>query len=935
MQPTKPIQNSFTSGELSPWLEGRIDVEQYLRGARTLKNFDVRVSGGIRRRPGTRLIGVSAISDADKPSRMVEFAYSRDDAFALEFYEGGIKLFKDGQGTGVSVTTIYGTSDTLPYSANDIPELQFAQSADVMWIVHGNHPVATLSRYSDTDWRYELWDTVYGPYMAQDDGGENISLAVTEVLDRAILVSTTTDFSGSSVDDWVQYEYLGQKVLGIIKEVTSDYQVTIEPLEDRSITLTKEVHSPGMYASWDGTNSVPQYTNPITTGTSKDIAFSATNVVTQETVGNYLRFMDKDGDYYWLEVDGVENIIEQGAYGIRATGEILDVTIPSGTITRKNRTINARLTASESGFFDKNSLNPNSTSRKYRLVLDDQVVHAETYMPTDQVPRTCNTTSGSAVVTCDPTGLTIGHTVFGRGIPDGATISSISAGVSFTMDTDATETNASTTLYIGPNNVTSQTFTATLHRPLPLSSEGADVIHNGVTTFWNKGAWYGGNYPTTVAFHGGRLCFAGTEAEPQTIWMSRSADFSNFATTTDDLQVTDASSINILLDSDTVNQVMWMSSRQILLVGTAGGEWQISGPTPREALTPSNAQAKMQTAYGSEFVKALTLGRAALFLQKGGKKLRQMAYNYQIDQHESLDLTVFSDHILEDGGGAVGMTFQPLPDPRVLLHLADGSVAVMTYEPDQRVYAWSKYELGGSPATDSYPNDAVVVESVVAVRRADKYDLYFAVKRTTLGTVTRSVEYIDPDSTTYLDCNQGSSAYATFITNAATRYMPTWFPYPPNTALSAIGAEVKVVLDGNTVVTGPIVDIDDLDRSPPLTGDVACVDMDGYEDLDITEPRVGFNYESVLASLPIPIVGQKRIVRLDVQLKDSRRFKLGRNADNVEVRPGNVPATQNLDQTYRCDLSAGYDRDATFYIKQDEPYPLSILAITARSSNYD
>ena len=48
-----PALSSFTAGELSPKLEGRIELEKYRQGCSELTNFLVLPQGGITRRPGT------------------------------------------------------------------------------------------------------------------------------------------------------------------------------------------------------------------------------------------------------------------------------------------------------------------------------------------------------------------------------------------------------------------------------------------------------------------------------------------------------------------------------------------------------------------------------------------------------------------------------------------------------------------------------------------------------------------------------------------------------------------------------------------------------------------------------------------------------------------------------------------------------------------
>ena len=53
------IVTNFRAGELSPRLEGRIDLEKYNEGAQTLQNMLVFPQGGTTRRPGTYYAGSS------------------------------------------------------------------------------------------------------------------------------------------------------------------------------------------------------------------------------------------------------------------------------------------------------------------------------------------------------------------------------------------------------------------------------------------------------------------------------------------------------------------------------------------------------------------------------------------------------------------------------------------------------------------------------------------------------------------------------------------------------------------------------------------------------------------------------------------------------------------------------------------------------------
>jgi hypothetical protein len=57
MAKSRFIQNNFVSGELSPLLRGRTDLQQYYQACETADNVVIVPQGGLRRRPGTEFIG--------------------------------------------------------------------------------------------------------------------------------------------------------------------------------------------------------------------------------------------------------------------------------------------------------------------------------------------------------------------------------------------------------------------------------------------------------------------------------------------------------------------------------------------------------------------------------------------------------------------------------------------------------------------------------------------------------------------------------------------------------------------------------------------------------------------------------------------------------------------------------------------------------------
>lgn len=59
------VLNNFTSGEWSPKMRGRTDVQQYPNACEALVNFFTQIHGGAFRRPPTNRIALDSDSDID------------------------------------------------------------------------------------------------------------------------------------------------------------------------------------------------------------------------------------------------------------------------------------------------------------------------------------------------------------------------------------------------------------------------------------------------------------------------------------------------------------------------------------------------------------------------------------------------------------------------------------------------------------------------------------------------------------------------------------------------------------------------------------------------------------------------------------------------------------------------------------------------------
>jgi len=82
---------SFASGEMSPKLYGRTDLNQYKNGAREIENFTIMPHGGLTRRMGTQYL--ASVKTANDKTRLIPFIVSDDTSYVMELGNGYIRFF--------------------------------------------------------------------------------------------------------------------------------------------------------------------------------------------------------------------------------------------------------------------------------------------------------------------------------------------------------------------------------------------------------------------------------------------------------------------------------------------------------------------------------------------------------------------------------------------------------------------------------------------------------------------------------------------------------------------------------------------------------------------------------------------------------------------------------------------------------------------------
>lgn len=197
------LKNNLSSGELSPLLHTRTDVQQYGNGAKKLLNAIPLVEGGAKKRPGTKFRGIFAGA-----LRLIPFVPNSDNPFLLILGINTLQVYDP-----LTQSVVY-TGSTPYNTAAKVAQIQVAHSRYRMFFVQGDHPVHRLVCSKDFDnWNFDQFTFVTAP-VDEINTTPNVALTPTGVeVGKSIALNAAAFPNWSATENYIIGErviYLGQ-----------------------------------------------------------------------------------------------------------------------------------------------------------------------------------------------------------------------------------------------------------------------------------------------------------------------------------------------------------------------------------------------------------------------------------------------------------------------------------------------------------------------------------------------------------------------------------------------------------------------------------------------------------------------------------------------------------------------------------------------------
>lgn len=291
-------------------------------------------------------------------------------------------------------------------------------------------------------------------------------------------------------------------------------------------------------------------------------------------------------------------------------------------------------------------------------------------------------------------------------------------------------------------NTTPSTTTFTLKT---LSGTALDTTSFGV---WSSGGTLtiANDYPKCCSFSdSGRLFYAYTRRNPETIWGSRAPSgsttrYNDFTTGVDPTHAVIFTLAPVLGKADAI-QALTNTSRSLVAL-TYSTIRRIYGATESESVTPSAVTARPVNSVGCADTLPISNGSTVFYVQRGGKAVRSLEYDISVDGYTTVDRNIVAEHVTAPGVLKI-VSQQGSPDVYWVL-VVGGTFAGLTYKEREDISAWHRQQLGGQHINSNnttMPYGKVL--SIGIMPRSSKSDqVWFIVERRINGQTRRTVEFM-------------------------------------------------------------------------------------------------------------------------------------------------------------------------------------------------
>lgn len=882
---------AFNRGLVSNLGLARVDQKRIALAAQTMNNWMPRVLGSMALRPGLQYLGATASNAA---ARFLPFVFSTSDTALVELTDSTLRIWKsDALVSRASVASAI-TNGTFTSNTSG-----WTCTGSAIWVTGGYLGISSNGTAIQS--AYQLVSVGIADRNVQH--ALNITVARGPVVIRA----------GSTLggDEYITQTTLGTGYHSLTLTPTGDFYVQLQSTLERQV-LVDSIAIAGSGAMTLTTPWPAASLDAIRVDQSADVLFLACTGYQQRRIER--RSNDSWSIVTYQPEDGPFRIENTGATTITASALSGNITLTASAALFRSTHVGAlfRVTSlgqkvtvtatAENTFTSAIEITGVGDDRAFTLVITGLTGTGSTVTLQRSLGVTGIWVDMATTYTANQsTTITDGldnQTAFYRiGVKTGGYSSGT---IIMTLQTAFGSIT-------GVARITTYT-TSTLVSAEVFSAMGGTTA----TDVWAEGEWsdYRG-WPSCVGFHEGRLWWAGKGG----IWGSESDGFDAFNPDT----VGDSASINRDIGSGPVDTVNWIVSIVRMILGAQGAEISARSSSLDEPLTPSNFNLKSASTQGSAAVQACRIDQRAVYVQRGGVRIFEVAFNNESYDYGSNDLTAVVPEL--GSPGITRMAVQRQPDTRIHCIRSDGTAVVGIFDRTENVLCWLTCTSAGA---SGLIEDVVVLPSQA---NAIEDQVYYVVKRTINGATVRYLEKWAKET----ECrgstlNKQADAFITY-TGAPTNVI---------TNLSHLeGASAIVWADGEDLSPGSDSQTTYTVTSGQITLSAGVTVSNAVVGLGYTGQWKSTKLGYATDQLPSPLNEQKKVTRLGLvaAYMHAKGLRYGPDFSTLRELPGIEGGTLVDPDTVHTDydeepveFEGQWNTDTELCLQAQAPRPVTLLA---------
>lgn len=919
---TTHLEN-FSAGVIAPAWRGRIDTRLPSGGLEDLENFYVLPTGGLRRRPGTKLIAKTKKNLTSVI--LVPVVLDNHETQILEISPGIIRSYSTGlTETGESRGDLINLVD------------------DTEVLTTGGSLPSFPGLISTSPWDNDQFVSGTSGWTVTDiDGGSNASTyGWTSLYNGSIAVNVTANPSNGTT--WGNTGVMLSQSIGTIAPQLFTLTIGANNPGGQTVSGSPETYSSN---SW----SQGQWAVYITEGAAASIAELESKKVVR-IGGNsdlYNAFFLTDSAHYTR----YDNIYQELPFLVKIpTGGITSAYIYIIMGINDGEAISAapahfsKIVASgTSEKFLGTSALKNIGELQFNQCGGDLYVTGQNMEPT-KIYLDGSDYAVSTITHIDGPYCDIGDTLYG-GLGTNKTVTTAggatgATGVTVTASAAIFNTygDIGRQIRIRPDSNSAWgwgTITAVASATSATITIGSVIANTTTSLEWRLGAWSKTTgFPKVSVCHEQRKIFGGTSYQPQTIWASTAGKETDFAPddASADENITELTAYTFTIASKHPETIQWLVSKDALLIGTDTQIYTARPSTNESIMSALNVNIKSFISEGCSALQPILANDTLFWVQRYRRQLFEMYYDTGRGRHIARDTMLYADHLCSLDTITSG-SYQQYPYKQLYLSTATGALLGLTFNPEVGIQsAWHTHVLG----SHSLDPIGAVVEQLISVPGGNTDDVWMVVKRAQEnGTSFKTVEvlsgnYSDTDDRMdeiYLDCYSEFEVYDTdgAGTKGFKRISSLKTQEGSGTLRDYNGLVVDVVANGVYLGTTTV------------QGNEPATYIPSYFEIG---DRVAFGWKYTSSALtntiePFNNLGNgpakdQRIYEATFRVQNSLKGSAGySSATALSFKyPSTIDPTDEASTTYTGDIKFkfphGWDRDTQVYIQQDEPYPLTI-----------